>query len=45
MFLNNFCPEDDPLRSKRVATINNTDVLVVLTVLYPFVLQGKQRDD
>jgi len=38
MFLNNFCPEDDPLRSKRAAAINNTHVLVMLTELYPFVL-------
>jgi len=36
MFLNNFCTEDDPLRSKRAATINNTDVSVVYTLITSF---------
>ena len=36
MFLNNFCTEDDPLRSKRTATINNTDVSVVYTLITSF---------
>jgi radical SAM superfamily enzyme len=36
VFLNNLYPEDDPLRSKHVATINNTDNIVGLTVFVLF---------
>lgn len=39
VFLNKFRREDDPLWSRRVAAINNTDILFVLTVLYSFILQ------
>ena len=34
MFLNKFLLQDGQLRSKRVVTLNNTDVLVVFAVFY-----------
>jgi hypothetical protein len=34
VLLNNFLPEDNLLWSKHVAAVNNTDILVMLTVLY-----------